>query len=142
MEKETGVFKSSDIGKFALRMALTNTRAEEAKLKDRLLEEDVRAVAVDFGGNFLDIISKIVEHAVVAAQRQGVVKENHVGEGAVIGACREALQQIKMQALGMNVGGKIGIARYREHLCVAIYAGVGILNFNEMAVGLAHRSLP
>ena len=38
-------------------------------------------------------------------------------------------------------GGKIGIARAGEHLCVAIYMGVGVLNLNEMCVGLAHRSL-
>ena len=39
------------------------------------------------------------------------------------------------------MGGKIGIARCGEHLCVAIYMGVGVLNLNEMCVGLAHRSL-
>ena len=41
----------------------------------------------------------------------------------------------------MNVGGKIGLARYDEHLCVALFFGVGILNLNEVAVALAHRSL-
>ena len=46
-----------------------------------------------------------------------------------------------MKAVGFNVGGKIGLARSGEHLCVAIYMGVGVLNLNEMCVGLAHRSL-
>jgi len=41
----------------------------------------------------------------------------------------------------MNVGGKLGIARWKEHLCVAIYIGVGVLHFNEVAVGMAHRAL-
>ena len=48
---------------------------------------------------------------------------------------------MKNKAVGFNVGGKIGIARCGEHLCVAIYMGVGVLNLNEMCVGLAHRSL-
>lgn len=40
-----------------------------------------------------------------------------------------------------DAGGKIGVARYGEHLCVAIYMGVGVLNLNELCVGLAHRSI-
>ena len=40
------------------------------------------------------------------------------------------------------MGGKIGIARCREHLSVAIYMGVGILHLNEIAVAMAHRSMP
>jgi hypothetical protein len=27
-------------------------------------------------------------------------------------------------------------------VCVAVYLGVGVLHLNEVAVGLAHRSLP
>ena len=65
-----------------------------------------------------------------------------LGEGAVAGATHEALEQVVKKATGFNVGGKIGIARSGEHLCVAIYLGVGVLNLNEIAVGLAHRSLP
>ena len=61
--------------------------------------------------------------------------------GAVAGAAHEALEQVKVKAFGFNVGGKIGIARAGEHLCVAIYMGVGVLNLNELCVGLAHRSL-
>jgi len=71
-----------------------------------------------------------------------LVPSTHVGEGAVAGASRAALEQISPMAIGLNVGGKIGIARHGEHLCVAIYAGVGVLNLNEVSVGLAHRSLP
>ena len=77
----------------------------------------------------------------MAAQRQGVVTNTHVGAGAVAGAAHEALEQVKVKAIGFNVGGKIGIARFDEHLCVAIFMGVGVLNLNELCVGLAHRSL-
>ena len=63
-------------------------------------------------------------------------------EGAVAGATHAALEQVKSKAMGFSVGGKIGIARYGEHLCVAIFMGVGVLNLNELCVGLGHRSLP
>ena len=60
----------------------------------------------------------------VAAQRQGIVTETHVGAGAVAGAAHAALEQLVAKAAGFNVGGKIGIARSGEHLCVAIYMAV------------------
>lgn len=132
---------SIDIGRAALRIALTANRTEESQMKEQLQHIGVKATAVDFGGEFIPSIVKIIERAVVAAQRQGLVTETHVGAGAVAGAAHEALEQVKLKAVGFNVGGKIGLARSGEHLCVAIYMGVGVLNLNEMCVGLAHRSL-
>lgn len=139
MEKAN--YTSVDIGRAALKIAVTASRHEEQLVKESLLEAGIRSTAVDFGGEFVPSIVKIVERAVVAAERQGIVKETHVGAGAVAGAAHEALEQVKLKALGFNVGGKIGIARYGEHLCVAIYMAVGVLNLNELCVGLAHRSL-
>lgn len=134
---------SIDVGRAALRMAATDSRAEEQELRQHLHDSrKILAVAVDFGGEFVPSARKILERAVVASQRQGLVPSNHVGEGAVAGATHAALEQIATKAIGLNVGGKIGIARYGEHLCVAIYVGIGVLNLNEIAVGLAHRSLP
>lgn len=132
---------SIDIGRAALHIALTANRTEENKVKEHLAAQGILSTAVDFGGEFIPSIVKIIERAGVAAQRQGLVTETHVGAGAVAGAAHEALEQIKNKAVGFNVGGKIGIARSGEHLCVAIYMGVGVLNLNEMCVGLAHRSL-
>lgn len=132
---------SIEIGRAALRIALTENRQEETRLKENLAAQGIRATAVDFGGEFIPSIVKIIERAVVAAQRQGLVTETHVGAGAVAGAAHEALEQVKTKAVGFNVGGKIGLARCGEHLCVALYMGVGVLNLNEMCVGLAHRSL-
>lgn len=140
-ENEKCCLNSIEIGRAALRIALTSNRAEENKVKDKLAAHGIRATAVDFGGEFIPSIVKIIERAVVAAQRQGLVTETHVGAGAVAGAAHEALEQVKTKAVGFNVGGKIGLARAGEHLCVAIYMGVGVLNLNEMCVGLAHRSL-
>lgn len=133
---------SIDIGRAALKLAISENRQDEQESREALLRKGIRATAVDFGGEFVPSVKKIIERAVVAAERQGLVAANHVGEGAVAGAARAALEQITSKAVGLNVGGKIGIARHGEHLCVAIYFGVGVLNLNEVAIGLAHRSLP
>jgi hypothetical protein len=134
---------SLDVGRAALKMAVTDNRADEQDLRLQMFQQqNIQAIAIDFGGEFVPSVKKIIERAVVAAQRQGLVPSNHVGEGAVAGATRAALGQISAQAVGLSVGGKIGVARYGEHLCVAIFLGIGVLNLNEVAVGLAHRSLP
>jgi len=138
---EKSKFTSVDVGRAALKIAVTVSREEENEIKQDLANQDIKATAVDFGGEFVNSIVKIIERAVVASQRQGIVPENHIGAGAVAGAASAALEQVKIKAIGFNVGGKIGIARYGEHLCVAIYMGVGVLNLNELCVGLAHRSI-
>ena len=57
------------------------------------------------------------------------------------GATREALSQIQSKAIGLNVGGKLGIARHNDHLSIAVFLGVGLLHLDEVAVGLAHRTI-
>lgn len=133
---------SLDIGRAALAMAISTDRQEEQAMRQRLQGRGIQAVAVDFGGEYLSSVKKMIERAVVAAQRQGLIEASHVGEGAVAGATHAALEQITPKAVGLNVGGKIGVARHGEHVCVAVYLGVGVLHLNEVAVGLAHRSLP
>jgi len=133
---------SVDVGRAAIQMAITDSRQSEQEVRQALRQRQILAVAVDFGGEFVPSVKKIIERAVVAAQRQGLVPANHVGEGAVAGAARAALEQIMPKAIGLNVGGKIGIARHGEHVCVAVYFAVGLLNLNEVVIGLAHRVLP
>lgn len=134
--------ESTDVAKIAIKMALS-TRSEEAELKQVFRNMKVKVCAVDFGGNLINSIEKIIERTLVAAKREGIIKENvHVLEGALIGATREALSQVLQKAVGFNVGGKIGIARWGEHLSVAMFFGVGFINLNEVVIGLGHRSLP
>ena len=99
----------------------------------------ISSVAVDYGGEFITSVMKIVERAVVSSKREGVINEGHAEEGAVAGATREALSQIMPKAIGLNVGGKIGIARYKDHVGVAVFFGIGLLHLNEVAIGLGHR---
>lgn len=83
-----------------------------------------------------------MERAVVAAKREGVIKDTHPDEGAIAGATREAVSQIMPKALGLNIGGKIGIARYGDHIGVAVFMGIGLLHLDEVAIGLGHRAVP
>jgi len=133
---------SKKVANVALHLALSESREEEAQLKEFFAKSGIKTVAVDYGGEYLLAIRKIIERAVVAAKREGVIQDTHGGEGAVAGAAREALTQIMPKAVGLNIGGKIGIARYQEHLSVAVFVGIGLLHLDEVAVGLGHRALP
>lgn len=133
---------SKMVASAAIKMALTASRPEEAELKKSFLDNNIKAVAVDYGGEYIHSVGKIVERAVVAAKREGVIKDTHPDEGAVAGATREAITQIMPKALGLNVGGKIGIARYKDHISVAIFMGIGLLHLDEVAIGLGHRAVP
>ena len=55
------------------------------------------------------------------------------------GATHEALTQIVDKAIGLNIGGKIGIARSGDHIVVAVFFGIGLLHLNEVAIALGHR---
>ncbi len=133
---------SKKVATAAIKMALTTSRQEESQLKKDLMNEDIRAAAVDYGGEFIGSVGKIVERAVVAAKREGVIKDTHPDEGAIAGATREAVSQIMPKALGLNIGGKIGIARYGDHIGVAVFMGIGLLHLDEVAIGLGHRAVP
>jgi len=132
---------SREVARAAIKMALTENRAQEREYKARYMKIGIKTAAVDHGGDFIASVNKITERAVVAAKREGVIKETHADEGAVAGATREALTQVMPKALGLNVGGKIGIARYHDHISVAVFFGVGLLHLDEVAIGLGHRAV-
>ena len=126
----------------AIRMALTESREDEKDLQRMFTADGIKTAAVDYGGEFITSVKKIVERAVVAAKREGVIKDTHADEGAVAGATREAISQIMPKAVGLNVGGKIGIARQHDHITVAVFFGIGLLHLDEVAIGLGHRAVP
>ncbi len=132
---------SKEISRVALLMALSKDRDEENKVKEEMRQMNIRTAAVDYGGEFIPSVTKIIERAVVASKREGIINDSHSEEGAVAGATREAIAQIMPKAIGLNVGGKIGIARYGDHICVAIFFGIGMLHLNEVSVGLGHRAI-
>ncbi|HQM96341.1 MAG TPA: HutP family protein [Clostridia bacterium] len=132
---------SKDTSKAAIRLSITSTREEEYALIKDYADKGIKCVAVDFGGDFISSVSKIIERAVVASKRQNVILDVHHEQGAVVGATREALGQIMPKAIGCNIGGKIGIARHKDHITVAVFTGIGFLNLDEIGIGLGHRSL-
>ena len=133
--------KSVEVAKCAIQMA-TSEREEEEYLIKKLRESDIYAVAVDIVGNLIPSIPKIIERALVASKRTGIIKDCHVHDGAIAGATRDALMQISLKANGLNVGGKIGIARQGEHISVCIFLSIGLLHLNEVVIGLGHRAIP
>lgn len=132
---------SREVAAAAVRVALTSDREEEERCKTGFRERGILAAASDYGGDFLTAATKIVERAVVSAKREGLINEEHQEEGAVAGAAREALSQLVYKAIGLNVGGKIGVARCGEHVSVCIFFGIGLLHLNEVAIGLGHRAI-
>jgi hypothetical protein len=130
---------SKEASRAALYMAMSFSRDEERRLKEEMLNKSINAAAVDYGGEFITSVTKIIERAVVASKREGIISDSHLEEGAVAGAAREAVSQIMPKALGLNIGGKIGIARNKDHISVALFIGIGLLHLNEVAVGLGHR---
>ena len=134
-------YESREVSKSAIKIALTEDRESENKLKSAFADMGISVAAVDFGGEFITSVNKIIERTVVAAKREGIIGNTHAEEGAVAGAAREAVSQIVNKALGLNVGGKIGVARYGEHISVCVFFGIGLLHLNEMAVAIGHRAI-
>lgn len=132
---------SLEVAQYAIKMAISS-REEEEDLKREFKKLGILATAVNIGGNINESTSKILERALVASKRNNVIREEHLHEGGVIGATRDALMQVWNRASGQNVGGKIGIARSGEHLSVCIFLSVGLLHLDEVVIGIGHRAVP
>lgn len=134
--------QSTDVAKACVEMAISSRESEKI-LEETFRSKGILTAAVDIGGNINNAVPKVIERALVASKKKGLIKENyHVHDGAIAGAAREALFQIMQKANGLNVGGKIGIARCGEHLSVCIFMSIGLLHLNEVVIGLGHRSIP
>ncbi|MBQ7718092.1 MAG: HutP family protein [Clostridia bacterium] len=133
---------SREVCEAAIRLAITENREDEQAEKQKLREErNILTAASDFGGEFLNGVSKIIERALVAARREGLIDDSHAEEGAVAGAAMSAVNQIVQKAMGLNVGGKIAVARSGDHVCVCIFLGIGVLSLNEMSIAIGHRAI-
>ena len=126
---------SRAVARAAIQLAMTATREEETELKASLTEKDIVGAASDFGGTFVDSMMKMIERAVVAAKREGVISDTHREEGAVAGAAHDAVCQVSEKAMGFSV------ARSGEHVAVAVFFTVGLVHLNEVVVGMGHRAI-
>ena len=64
----THEYSSSDVGRAAMKLALTSSRAEETTLRKEYAEAGFKTAAVDFGGVFLTILPKLIE-AIISLSR-------------------------------------------------------------------------
>lgn len=136
------MYDSVDVARYTIRLAITENREEEDLLIREYKDKEVKAVAMDIGGNVVESVHVIIERAIHASRRTGLTKECHVEDGAIAGAAREAITQIANRSVGLNGGGKIAICRHKEHLSICIFMSIGLLHLNEVVIGLGHRSLP
>ena len=132
---------SRDVARAAISLAMTTSREDEMAQKQRLSIQGIRSAASDFGGDYVSSVMKMIERAVVIAKREGVISEKDHEEGAVAGAAHDAVAQITGKAMGLNVGGKIGVARAEGHVAVAVFFTVGLVHLNEVCVGMGHRAV-
>lgn len=138
---ERKVGDSREVARAALMLAMSDSREDESALKQQLAVKGVTGAASDYGGDFIGSIMKLIERAIVAAKREGVIGETHREEGAVAGAAHDAITQISQKAMGLSVGGKIGVARSGEHVAVAVFFTAGLIHLNEVCVGFGHRAI-
>ena len=132
---------SRDVARAAIILAMTSSREEETIQNQRLTAMEIKSAASDFGGDFVGSVMKIIERAVVIAKREGIIGEKAHEEGAVAGAAHDAVMQVIDKAMGLNIGGKIGVARAEGHVAVAIFFTVGLVHLNEVCVGMGHRAV-
>ncbi len=130
---------SLDAARAAINLAVTPTRQDEEKFIRELAEKDIKGVAVDVGGDAISQTHVIIERAIIAARKSGIIKECPYQDGVVAGAAREAQGQIVSKAMGLNVGGKVAVCRAGEHISVCIFMSVGMMYLNEVLIGLGHR---
>lgn len=138
---ESGEYTSRDVAKAAIELAMTSSREEETAMKERLRAKGMQGAAVDYGGEYMTSVMRMIERAVVAAKREHVIGDRHNEEGAIAGAAHEAISQVSAKAMGLSIGGKIGIARAGEHVAVAVFLGIGLVHLNEICVGMGHRAI-
>ncbi len=123
-------------------MMAISTREEENELIEVYKKEGISCVAVNVGGKMPAIVPKVIENALVAAVRKGIIEDKRIYNGALAGAIRDCIKQIQKNMNGLSVGGKVGIARRGEDLSVAIYFSIGLLHLDETAIAVSHRAIP
>ena len=73
---------SREVAAAAVRVALSASHDEEKALKEEFAQKGILTSASNFGGEFISSINKIIERAIVAAKREGVISNTHLEEGA------------------------------------------------------------
>ena len=131
---------SRSVARAAISLAMTASREEEAAQKVKQTANGIHIAASDFGGEFSSAVMKIIERAVVISRREGLIGDKFHEEGAVAGAAHDAVMQIAGKAMGLNIGGKIAVARGGDNVAVAVFFTIGLVHLDEICIGLGHRA--
>ena len=83
---ESAGLGSREVASAALRVAISANRDEEKALQQEFANQGIYTAGVDFGGEFINSVTKIIERSIVAAKREGIIQDLHVEEGAVAGS--------------------------------------------------------
>lgn len=132
---------SLEVARAAISLAITPSRGEEENLIKQLKDDEIQGAALDVGGEAISQSHVIIERAIIAARKSGIIQEGEIQDGVVAGAARDALNQILVKALGLNCGGKVAVCRSGPHLSVCIFMSVGMMYLNDVVIGLGHRVL-
>ncbi len=130
---------SLDVARAAVSLAITSNRKDEEVLISKLKEQGILSAAADVGGDTITQTHVVIERAIKAARKNGLIKENPAQDGVVAGAAREAQTQVMLKAMGLNGGGKVAVCRKGGHLAVCIFLSIGMIYLNDVVIGLGHR---
>jgi len=133
--------KASDVARAALSISLTKDKSDETSVKMTFRRSGIMTASFNIAGDFIPSLQTWIEQTLALAKSEGIICGSFVDAGALVGAAREALAQVMPKAVGVNVGGKIGLAYCNENLAVAVFLGIGLLHLNDVAVGLGHRAV-
>lgn len=139
MQTKENDLGSVDAARASVRLAVTPNRAEEEQLIAELREKGIMGAALDVGGEAMDLSHVIIERAILAAKKNGLIKDTQSSDGVVAGAAHEAMSQIMQKAMGFNGGGKVAVCREGTHISVCVFMSVGMMYLNEVVIGLGHR---
>ena len=124
----------------AIEIVISSDIESEKIIKQRLFKRGIKGAGISYGGDFIKGIPTIIERVIIAAKKEGII-DDQIGEAAIIGATKEAISHIVDKATGFNIGGKIAVARCKNHIAVVVYFSVGMLNLDEIVLGLGHRMI-
>ena len=75
-------YGSKDISARQSKWRFRTGARRKKKLQDGYRKIGIYTAAADYGGDFINSVTKIVERAVVSAKREGVIGDSHLEQGA------------------------------------------------------------
>ncbi len=121
LEVSFDIRQESQIGRVAVLLAATTSKAEEEYLKEQIKKMGWKAVATEVGGLAGNISGKLTRALVGAALNGNVVKKTGTEMHALMHASMEAINSfLPMCLLEASVGAKLAIVRSKRWIGVAI----------------------